>query len=49
MTDVPVLINTSFNCGGDPIVLDLQDTVLSMMRMDVELVLIEKTLYKMKS
>jgi carbamoyltransferase len=49
MTGVPVLVNTSFNCGGDPIVMDLQDTVLSMVRMGVEMVLIEKTLYRMKS
>ena len=47
-TNCPILINTSFNSGGDPIVLDVQDTISTSIRMGVEYVVLGKTLYKTK-
>jgi len=43
-TDVAVLVNTSFNCGGDPIVLDLSDCIVSMSQMSLKYALINGSL-----
>ena len=48
ITNFPVLVNTSFNCGGDPIVLDEQDAILSVLRMEINYLMIENILYEVK-
>jgi carbamoyltransferase len=48
LTGIPVLINTSLNCGGDPIVLDVQDGILSIVRMGVNYLMIDNVLYRVK-
>ena len=48
LTGIPILVNTSFNCGGDPIVLDEQDAILSVLRMEINYLMIENILYEVK-
>ena len=35
-TNIPILVNTSLNCGGDPIVLDVHDLITSMLRTKIK-------------
>ena len=48
LSGIPILINTSFNCGGDPIVCDVQDAITSSIRMNINYLLVESKLFKVK-
>ena len=36
ITDVPILFNTSFNLGGDPLVETIEDAVNTLEKSDIE-------------
>ena len=36
ITEVPILFNTSFNLGGDPLVETLEDALLTLRKSDIE-------------
>ena len=46
LTACPVLVNTSFNSGGDPIVLDEQDAITTALRMGLKYMVLSKKLYR---
>ena len=41
-TNIPVLINTSFNIGGEAIVNTIEDAINSFLRMDIDYLIIDK-------
>ena len=47
LTGVPILVNTSLNCGGDPIVLDVHDLITTMLRMKIKYTLCNGDLWKL--
>ena len=47
--NIDMLINTSFNIAGDPMVFDFVDCYTNMKRMDIQYLLADKGLYKINS
>ena len=47
--DIDILINTSFNIAGDPMVFDFVDCYTNMKRMDIKYLLSDNGLYKINS
>ena len=45
---IDILINTSFNIAGDPVVYNFEDAYLSMKRMDLKYLVTKKGIYKIK-
>ena len=43
-----ILVNTSFNISKDPVVFDLFDVYVNMKRMNIEFILMDDGLYKIK-
>ena len=46
ISGVPILINTSFNIGGEAIVNSIDDAINSYFQMDIDFILINDELYK---
>ena len=36
ITKIPILVNTSFNCDGNPIILDFPDLIATMFRVKIQ-------------
>ena len=47
-TNIDILVNTSFNISKDPMVFDLFDVYTNMKRMNVEFVIMDKGIFKIK-
>ena len=47
ISKVPVIVNTSLNCGGDPIVLDTHDLISTIIRMGIKYTLFNGTLWRL--
>ena len=47
LTNIPMLVNTSLNCGGDPIVMDETDLISSMIRMKIKYVMNNGSLWRL--
>ena len=47
-SNIDILVNTSFNISKDPMVFDLFDVYTNMKRMNVEFVIMDKGIFKIK-